>query len=100
MNKICGLTVNWNYEASYVDMAIPGYAPNASNRLQHTPKISPQYSPYHHTGFKYCAPGTQKYAMEPDEELILSKQDTTFVQYIVDHSCYMLDRLTAPLFQP
>ena len=64
-------------------MAIPGYVPNALNRLQHTPQVSPQYSPHHHTGFKYCTPGTRKYATAPDETPNISKQDTNFVKYIV-----------------
>ena len=65
-------------------MEIPGYVPNTLNRLQHTPKLSPQYSPHHHTGFKSCTPGTRKYATAPDETPTLSKQDTTFLQYIVE----------------
>ena len=84
----CGLTFNWNYEAGYVDMAISGYVTNALNRPQHTPKVSPQYPPIHHTGFKYFTRVTEQYEMAPDETPTLSKQVTTFVQYIVGSFLY------------
>ena len=64
-------------------MKMPGYVANALNRLQLTPKESPKYSPHHQTGFKYFTPVTQQYATAPDEKPTFSKQDTTFVQYIV-----------------
>ena len=63
-------------------MEITGYVPNALNRLHHIPKVSPQYSPNYHTGFKYCTSWTRQYATSPDETPNLYKQDTTFVQYI------------------
>ena len=69
-------------------MEMPGYVPNTLNRLQHTPKLSPQYSPHHHTGFKYCTPGKRQYAMAQDETPTLSKQDTTFVKYIAGSFFY------------
>ena len=84
----CGLTFNWNYEAGYVDMEMPGYVPNALNGLQHTPKLSPQYSPHYQTGFKYFTPGTWKYETAPDETPTLYKQDTTLVQYILGSFFY------------
>ena len=95
----CGLTFNWNYEAGYVDMEMPGYVPNALNRLQHTPKLSPQYSPHHQTGFKYFTPGTLQYSTSPDETPTLYKQDTNFVKYIVGSFLYYgrsLDRTILP----
>ena len=81
--NFCNLTLDYNYEAGYVDMEIPGYVPNKLNRLQHTPKVSPQYSPHYHTSFKYCTPGTRQHGTAPDETPTLYKQDATFVQYIV-----------------
>ena len=62
---------------------MPGYVHNALNRLQHTPKVPPQYSPHHHTGFKYYTPETQQYTTSPDETPTLPKQFTPFVQPIV-----------------
>ena len=67
----------------YVDMEIPGYVTHALNRIQHTPKVSPKHFPHHHTGFKFFTPGTGQYAMEPDETSTISKQDKTFVLYIM-----------------
>ena len=92
--KVCGLNFDWNYEAGYVDMTMPGYIPNKLNRIQHTPKVSQQYSSHHHTGFKYCTPGTQKYATVPNETPTLSKKDTYFVQSIVGSFFIVADRLT------
>ena len=79
-------------------MEMTGYFHNALKGLQHTPKVSPQYSPHHHTGFKYCTPGTRQYATAPDEKPTLSKQDTTFVQSIVGYIFLIVDPLTAPFF--
>ena len=70
----CGLTFDWNYKEGCVDMTMSCYVPNALNRLQHTPKVSPQYSPQLHIGFKYCTPGTQQYETAPDETPTLYKQ--------------------------
>ena len=67
---------------------MPGYVHNALNRLQHTPKVPPQYSPHHHTGFKYFTLVTKQYSTAPDETPTLSKQDITFVQYIVELFLY------------
>ena len=40
-NNSCSLTFDWNYEEVYVDIEMPGYVPNALNRIQQTPKVSP-----------------------------------------------------------
>ena len=79
----CGLTFDRNYKAGYVDMEMTGYVPNALNRIQHTPKVSTQYYPHHHTGFKYFTLVIRQYVTSPDETSIISKQDTTFLQSIV-----------------
>ena len=81
--NFCGLTFYFNYKAGCVDMEMPGYVSNELEKLQHTPKVSTKYYPNHHTGFKYFTPGTQQYATATDETPTLSKQYTTFVQYIV-----------------
>ena len=69
-------------------MEIPGYVTNTLIILQQTPTVSPQYYPHHHTGLKYSIPGTRKYATAPHETPIISKKDTTFVQYIVETFLY------------
>ena len=83
-----GLTLDWNYEAGYADMEMSGYTLNELNRLQHTSKVSPQYSPHHPTGFKYFTPVKWQYSKELDEKSNLSKQDTTFMKYIAGSFYY------------
>ena len=70
-----------------------GYILNDLNRLQNTPKVSPQQSPHHHTGFKYFTPGTRKYATAWYETPTFSKQDTNFMQYIVGSFLYYVRSL-------
>ena len=83
-----GLTLDCNYEAGYADMEMSGYTLNELNRLQHTSKVSPQYSPHHPTGFKYFTPVKWQYSKELDEKSNLSKQDTTFMKYIAGSFYY------------
>ena len=98
--NFCGLTLDCNYKADCIYISMPGYVTNALNRLQHTPKLSPQYSSHQHTGFKYCTLETRQYEMAPDETPTLSKQDTTFVKYRVGpfyYYCISLDCTILPV---
>ena len=63
----CGLTLNWNYDEGYVDVAMPKYFPDSVKRLQHVPKKYPQYSLHEHVPIQYAKKGTQQYTMKPDE---------------------------------
>jgi len=45
----CGLTLNWNYEAGYVDIAMPGYIKDLLKRLQHPTPCKAQYAPHRWT---------------------------------------------------
>jgi len=51
----CGLALNWNYEAGYVDIAMPGYIENLLKRLQHPTPSKAQYAPHRWTVPTYGA---------------------------------------------
>ena len=52
-NNYCELTFQWNYDAGYVDVIMSGYVQKTLTRLQHTPNISPQYSPHARVPIQY-----------------------------------------------
>ena len=76
----CGLTFDWQYEAGYVDVAMPKYVPKSLLRLGHIPKKYPQYSPHEHVPVRYGRPGKQQFATAPDQSTLLSPQGTKHVQ--------------------
>jgi hypothetical protein len=41
-----GLTLQWNYKASTVDLSMPGYVAKALERFQHPTPTRPQHSPH------------------------------------------------------
>ena len=57
-----GYHLDWNYEEGYVDISMPGYLTALLERLQHTPKIYPQYSPHHYQPIVYGVKGAPQYA--------------------------------------
>ena len=86
--NFCGLTFNWNYDKRYVDISMPQYVQDALKRLQHHPKVSPQYSPYHFTPVTYSKAGTRQYATQPDTSSLLNKTETTYIQSIIGSFLY------------
>ena len=55
----CGLTLDWNYPAGYVDISMPGYLKKALKRLQHKQQVTSQYSPHAHIPIKYATKNTR-----------------------------------------
>ena len=62
---------------------MPEYVRNALQRLHHTPKVSPQYSPHPYTPIFYSTKGTQQYATKPDSSALLSPPETQYIQSVV-----------------
>jgi hypothetical protein len=42
----CGITLNWNYPARWVDIAMPVYAIKNLTPYNHPPPLKPQHCPY------------------------------------------------------
>ena len=42
----CGLTLEWNYKESYVDVSMPHYITKALHKYKHPMLIRPQYAPH------------------------------------------------------
>ena len=53
-SNYCGLTLDWHYEHGYVDVSMPGYVGKTLIRLQHVPKMYPQYSPHESVPIVYA----------------------------------------------
>ena len=52
-NHFFGLKIEWNYDASYINIKIPNYISDALYHFQHTPPSQPQYSPHYHNSIRY-----------------------------------------------
>ena len=44
--KFCGLSMDWNYEAGYVDVSMPHYVLKALEKLQHPLPQKAQHTPH------------------------------------------------------
>jgi hypothetical protein len=42
----CGFTLDWHYDAGFVDLSMPNYVPKALLTLRHPPPFKPQHSPH------------------------------------------------------
>jgi hypothetical protein len=42
----CGITLDWHYDAGYVDVSKPGYVPRALTKFNHPAPLRPQYAPH------------------------------------------------------
>jgi hypothetical protein len=77
----CGLTLNWNYKAGYVDISMPGYVARALKRFQHPVICKPQYAPALWQPPSY---GTgQQNTPPPDTSMPLSAPEHLQLQQIV-----------------
>ena len=50
---------------------MPGYLQKPLERIQHVPKVSPQYSPHVHINIQYETKNTRQYAAAPDTSPLL-----------------------------
>ena len=87
-NHYCGLTLQWNYDAQYVDVSMPSYIPKALARFNHTPTKFPQLSPHEHVPITYTKRGEQQFAPTPDPTSHLSPKDRRTLQSIVGTMLY------------
>ena len=84
----CGMTLNWNYDQSFVDVSMPGYVTKAITRLNHVPGKIPQFSPHAHVPFQYLAKGAQQLTPTHDSSPLLSPKDRRHIQSIVGSLLY------------
>ena len=84
----CGLTLDWNYPAGYIDMSMPGYLEKYLKRLQDKQRVTPQYSPHTHIPIKYAIKNTRKYATSPDTSPLLDPKETKYIQSVTGSLLY------------
>jgi hypothetical protein len=77
----CGLTLDWHYDAGYVDVSMPGYVERALKKFNHPAPLRKQYAPH-----KWIEPayGSRKpQSPTPDSAAQpLNEQGTTRIQAI------------------
>ena len=56
-NHFLRFTLNWNYKKGFVDITMPDYVKHALQKLQHIPKVHPQYSPHNYVITKWTQKG-------------------------------------------
>ena len=67
---------------------MPDYVKKTLARLQHTPKVSPQYSPHAHIPIVYATRNTRQYATAPDTSPLLNPKDTKYIQSVTGSFLY------------
>ena len=78
----CGMTLDWHYDDGYVDVSMLDYVQKTLKKLQHKPKIFPQYSPHISAPIHYGKKGSQQLATTPNTSTLLSPKETTYIQPI------------------
>ena len=84
--KYCGLTLQWNYSAGYVDVSMPRYVISTLDKLQHPKPTKPQHSPHRHIPPNYGQ--QQQFVNPPDKSPKLNEKETTHIQRIVGSFLY------------
>ena len=80
----CGLTMEWNYSAGYVDVSMPGYVQKVLTKFQHKIPPTPQHLPH-----KWHCPqfGTRiQLTSTPDKSPKLDKKGTKMYNQSSAHS--------------
>ena len=84
--NFCGMTLDWNYQQSYVDISMPEYVQKALDKLQHTPSTTPQHAPHRWVPITY---GNKiQNAPVEDSSPCLSELETRHIQRIVGSFLY------------
>ncbi len=91
----CGLTMTWNYDEGYVDVAMPDYVPKALKKFQHQPPASPQYAPHAWNPPKFDQ--RVQYALMPDSSPLLDKTKKLYVQSVVGAFLYFARAIDSTL---
>ena len=77
----CGLTLNWNYTAGWVDVSMPGYVAAALHKFQHPPPTKKQDAPHPWNRPIYGA--HTQYATPDDDSPLLPPTPINQVEKIV-----------------
>ena len=90
----CGLTLDWNYTAGYVDVSMPGYVVDALEHFQHVKPSRPQHAPHRWNAPVYG----QRIQMikDPDKSNQLDKKGTKLIQAIVGKFLYYARAIETP----
>ena len=76
---------------------MPNYLPETLQRLQHKPKIYPQYSPHHYAPFIYGRKGSRQYVNPTDTSTPLTPKATQWVQSAIGSLLYYARALDATM---
>jgi hypothetical protein len=85
--KYCGMTINWNYEAGYVDISMPGYVNKALQRFthpmpkKHQPAPSKWVEPQYGASIQYAEPDNTYDKLSKEGILRLQEIIGTFLYY-------------------
>ena len=82
----CGITLDWHYDAKYVNISMSNYVHKQLIRYKPNPPRRPQYSPYEPKPIHY---GKRSYdiLVEPDSPL-LGHADKKYIQQVVGSFLY------------
>ena len=86
--NFCGLHIDWDYDAGYVDISMPHYVRKVLARYQHDPPPNLVHTPFKVASHRSFIPGQRQYAPAPDTSPALSLSDTTRIQGIVGSLLY------------
>jgi len=87
-SNYCGLNIDWHYDDGYVDISMQNYVQKTLQRLLHTPKTTPQYSPHEPINIQYAKKNTTQYATSPDTSQLLNQKDTKYIQSVTGSFLY------------
>ena len=83
-----GFTLKWNYLEGYVDISMSNYVNHTLQRLQHTPKVFPKYSPHEYIQTRWTRKNDCQYSQQPDSSPLLSEKQTKYIQQVVGTFLY------------
>ena len=83
-----GFQLDWHYDEGYLDLSMPGYINDTLSKLQHVPKVFPQYSPHHYQPIVYGVKGSRQYATPPSDSPELNTKETRKIQSAVGSLLY------------
>ena len=91
----CGLTLDWNYDAGYVDISMPGYVQAALHKFQHKAPTRKCHAPH-----RWAVPvygKTVQYAMHDTSDLLDEKSSIKCIQSIVGTFLYYARAIESPM---
>jgi len=84
--QFCGITLNWDYDNSTVDLSMPGYIAKALQRFDHPAPTSPEDSPHEAAPIQYGA--KQQFTADPDMSSPLDPKGIKKLQEIIGTLLY------------